>query len=135
MENLYRKDENSFDFLSDERGDVSILVNYLQISVKASNNNLLSIWGLHPYRLWKFADLTIPQFLKGYVKCLDNYESGISYRDKDFENWNTYYDKNNGWVCIGDKDIMYDAIMFATNSAVVIKNNKIMSIWIKPQIV
>ena len=40
---IYRKNENSFDFISNKRGDVSILIGYLQLSIDSLTNQCMGI--------------------------------------------------------------------------------------------
>ena len=68
----------------------------------------------------------------GIVELENDYDSGISYREKEFNEWKTYYDNKNGWVCIGDKNVKGVSIMFASDIFVVIDNNNLKSLWIKP---
>jgi len=132
---VYRKSENSFDFLSNKTGDISMLIKYLQITINASNNRMISVWGLHPYHLWEESDLIIPIFKNGIIECLGNYESGISYRAEEYEDWKTYFNKNSGWICIGNKNIFEEAVMFADNLGVVIVKDMMVALWLKPQII
>lgn len=130
---IYRKNENSFDFISNKRGDISILIGYLQLNIDSLTNQLVSVWGLHPFCNWIDENLTVPQAIKGIVEMENDYESGISYREKELEEWKTYYDSTNGWVCIGDKNVKGVSVMFASNIFVVIDNNNLKSLWIKPE--
>ena len=129
---IYRKNENSFDFISNKRGDVSILIGYLQLSIDSLTNQLVSVWGLHPFCNWIDEKLSVPQTINGIVELENDYDSGISYREKEFNEWKTYYDNKNGWVCIGDKNVKGVSIMFASDIVVVIDNNNLKSLWIKP---
>lgn len=130
---IYRKNENSFDFISNKRGDISILIGYLQLNIDSLTNQLVNVWGLHPFYNWIDENLTVPQTIKGIVELENDYESGMSYREKELEEWKTYYDNISGWVCIGDKNVKGVSIMFASNIFVVIDNNTLKSLWIKPE--
>lgn len=132
---VYRRSENSFDFLSNNTGDISILIKYLQITINASNNRMISVWGLHPHHLWKKTNLVTPTFKDGIVECIGNYESGVSYRIEEYENWDTYFDQSNGWFCIGNYNLEGEAIMFANNIGMIISENRVVSIWLRPQII
>ena len=81
---IYRKNENSFDFISNKRGDVSILIGYLQLSIDSLTNQLVSVWGLHPFCNWIDEKLSVPQTINGIVELENDYDSGISYREKEF---------------------------------------------------
>lgn len=132
---VYNKRENSFDFISDKHGDISLLINYLQLTIDSRTHQLVSIWGLHPYHSWIIETLDVPQIKKGIVEIENNYVSGISYREEYMNEWKTFYDNTSGWVCIGDKDMCDLCIMFANNIGVVVKDNHIKSLWIKPKFI
>lgn len=132
---VYKKNENSFDFVSDKIGDISLLIDYLQLNIDSLTNQLVSVWGLHPYKSWINITLDVPQFNKGIVEIENNYESGISYREEELNGWKTFYDNQNGWVCIGERNVNGISIMFATDVCIVIKGNDIKSLWLKPKII
>ena len=46
----------------------------------------------------------------------------------------SYFDPNNGWVCIGELSTFEDkeVIEFARNTIVVLKDGEIISLWLKP---
>lgn len=130
---IYRKNESSFDFISNLCGDISIVIGYLQLTINSSTNQLVSVWGLHPYYNWIKEDLVVPQFDKGIVKLENNYISAISYNEEEFTDWKTYCDKKNGWICIGEKNTTGVTIMFATDCLVVITDKKLKALWLKPK--
>lgn len=135
---IYRAYEYSFDFLSNHRsGDVYILIRYLQLTFDSSDNRLLTVWGVNPTNVWKKKKLLIPVFNKGIVKVRDDYEyqSSIAYRFEEFDRWETYFDEKSGWVCVGNYNLKGDAIMFAQNIGVVLLNNEIVSLWLKPKFI
>lgn len=49
---IYRKKENLFDFIADKCGDISLLINYLQLSIDSVTHQLVSVWGFHPFHSW-----------------------------------------------------------------------------------
>lgn len=49
---IYRKKENLFDFIADKCGDISLLINYLQLSIDSATHQLVSVWGFHPFYSW-----------------------------------------------------------------------------------
>lgn len=132
---MYRKDEYSFDFISKKTGDITIVINYLQLTIDSLTNQLVSIWGYHPYQSWINTTLDIPKYKKGIVEIENNYESGISYREENMKGWKTFYDQENGWVWIGEKNASGVSIMFATNTCVVIEGNSIKALLLKPKFV
>lgn len=132
---IYRIRENSFDFISNHSGDVSILINYLQLTINSSSKKLTSVWGLHPSHLWERTTLSLPPFAKGVVECIDEYESGLSYRLKEFDGWKTYYDSVSGWICVGSLKSVGNSIMFANDLIVTINEGEIISLWLKPVLV
>ena len=132
---IYRKYEYSFDFLSNKYGTFVYLIHYLQISVDVINNKFVSVWGLHPDRLWEKTELKVPDFKNGVIECKGDFTEGIGFRLEECNDWLTYVDENNGWVCVGDKDILKDAIMFAENIGVVIVDNELVSLWMKPKMI
>lgn len=51
--------------------------------------------------------------------------------------WKTFYDKTSVWICIGSPLYEKDdfSVEFATNTIVVLRNNKLTSIWLKPDFI
>ena len=133
---VYNKSDNFFDFISNNIGDsITLLIGYIQLTIDANTNQLVRVWGPHPYRLWKEHSLDVPKAKKGIVIIENDYEASIAYREPEMQGWKTYYDQKSGWVCVGDPKIKETAIMFATDIFVVIKDNEIKALWIKPKFV
>jgi len=58
-------------------------------------------------------------------------------RTIDVNAWKTFYDKTSVWICIGSPLYEKDdfSVEFATNTIVVLRNNKLTSIWLKPDFI
>lgn len=67
-----------------------------------------------------------------FVDEIQQKGSGIQYVD----NWKTYYDEENGWICIGNPQCENGvAVEFAQNTLAVIDNRELKAIWIKPEFI
>jgi len=65
---------------------------------------------------------------------MDNLESGFSYGINSDDEWPVYVNQKTGWICVGNPERSGEAVEFMNNCvAVVDNNNKLVSLWLKPQ--
>lgn len=88
--------------------------------------------GYNPSKIWKNSALIFPQSQKGEIYIeneLDQIMDGQWY----VNDWNTYYDKKQNIVCIGDYNINKNdiTIEFCTNIIAVFEEKYLKAIWIK----
>lgn len=133
---IYCKEENSFDFVPSRNADISLLVGYLHIGVDSETMTVQQIWGLQPYEGWIKKTLSIPNFIEGELVIEGNIQPGMTYRVDGSEKWTAKFDSQTGWVCIGESEIAKNdsVIKFADNTIAVINDDKLNSLWLKPEL-
>lgn len=124
----YVADEYSFTY---EGGypDSSVMINCLELGINSETGIAEQISGYHAYPIWKSASLTPPEAKDGALVMLDKIESGVTYQMKD--NVTTYYDKSNGWLCIGALDCdNAEYVRFSENCIAAVGDGKLAAIWV-----
>ena len=135
----YLNQENSFFYKPWNDVDFSIIIGngYNSLDVNLETRKIVQLTGLNPKNNWIKKNIIIPTAQPGSLMVLlnDNYPAGtgIQYAT----NWQTYFNVNTGWICIGYPDYFNnsEAVMFADNTIAVITNNDLCSVWIKPRFV
>lgn len=114
--------------------DCSLSINPLEIRISSLNGQVKYIDGYFSTRGCEFQTLCPPDSVKGAVflnssDCLDSGET-VSLEG----HWSYYYDPNNGWICIGEKDILrrYQAVEIVPNTIMVFEKSELKSVWLKP---
>ena len=72
------------------------------------------------------------------MKLVGEYESGLTWRIDDDNMWESFFDKNSGWYCIGNNTCadMDKAVNIIDNMiAVLDANDELKAIWVKPEFV
>ena len=131
---IYTKYDYSFDFLPNVSADYSILIGYINLTFNSETRLARQIWGYEPYTVWENKRLIPPNSIKTGLMIEENIESGDARRIIEVEKLKSYFDPSNGWVCIGELSTFEDkqAIEFARNTIVVLKDGEIVSLWLKP---
>jgi len=88
----------------DRQFSLMIGYGYNDLSISTINNKVVTFNGVNPKKIWKKAKLKLPEYLKGEV-YIDNDLESIMDGQWYTETWNTYYDKHNNILCIGEKTI------------------------------
>ena len=134
---VYITKENAFDYSLNLSTDIIITLAYLNIAVDSNTMELKYVWGISPIESWMDYRLKIPETVKMNIRLSENYEPGCSYRLDNKMPWKSYYDKNSGWYCIGNPywENGYDCIEFANDSAAIMHNGCLKSIWLKPEFI
>ncbi len=135
----YLKDEHSFfyDPWNDVNFSVLIAQGYNSLDMKLETGRVLQVTGINPDYNWVEKELVTPAFQRGTLTVLFDEKhqkgSGVQY----VNDWQTYFDRRTGWVCIGDPHCSSEkrCVEFAENSVAVIDDGQLSSIWIKPQFV
>ena len=131
---IYLNEESSFDFAPSSNSDIIILFAYLNLGIDSNTMVAQQVWGFSPKESWKQKSINVPNYIKGKIKLVGEYEPGLSWRiDKD-RMWQSYFDSTTGWYCIGEYDLEeeYKCIEFSTNTIAVIKNGLLQAILLKP---
>jgi hypothetical protein len=136
---FYKEDEWSIYFEADsnlEDADCSILVVNLNIDFDLSTKRAGAIWGYHPHSMWIQKKVLIPQYFSGSLLLLDELMEVQDVRRLEGSlEWKTYYDRETGWLCIGDYvhhkgDVIVE---FLTNTlAALSKKGELKALWLKP---
>ena len=109
--------------------DSSVLINCLELGIDSETGIAVQISGYHSYMIWKGKSLTPPEAKDGALIMSDKIESGVTYGIKD--NVTTYYDKSNGWVCIGTRNCdNADCVRFSENCIAVVNDGKLAAVWV-----
>ena len=109
--------------------DSSVLINCLGLGIDSETGIAVQISGYHSYMIWKGESLTPPKAKDGALIMSDKIESGVTYGIKD--NVTTYYDKSNGWVCIGTRNCdNADCVRFSENCIAVVNDGKLAAVWV-----
>ena len=134
-EEKYYLDEKSFDCVPQVNVDINLAITYLNIGVDSEDMRIKCLWGFSPRESWKDARLCTPTATKGSIKLLGDYESGLTWRIDKGGMWESLYDEQTGWYCIGKNviDESDSAVSIMQNMIVVIDaNSELTSVWVKP---
>ena len=140
---LYIKEEKSLCFDPFCKStNVSIMISgaYSSLDTILKNGEIIGevihVSGCNPQHIWVNRTLHVPEVKKGRLFVQFDKPimggTGIDYAN----DWQTYYDKNNNWICIGDYNTTEDCelIEFASNIIAALKNEKLIAIWAKIEI-
>lgn len=145
---VYRQTEYSIDFkvassdlLAERIGSASstsLSLTTLQIEVGIENGELLYPWGLFPKARWHTRTLSAPNLQPGRV-CLvqggEKLQVGVSVLIPGSSSWPIVWDKDTGWICVGNDSSNQDAtaVEFSKNAAVVLAGGELVSLWLRPK--
>lgn len=122
----------------------AIMIQNLNITFDFQLKSANDIWGYHNYKLWKEVELKEPNSVKGKLLLSLEIEYDDVYSIKRANEWETYYNSQTGWICIGDLNTQkYDAFIdkfngcveFYPNVIAAIKNGECNAIWIRPIVI
>lgn len=130
---LYIKDEYSllYEPFCPNVG-VSIMCGaYTSLDTICETGVITHISGYNSKRSWIQKELKVPMSQKGQLKvCFD--ESPMKGTGIDCDrSWNTFYDSQTNWLCIGDINTVdgNDCIEFASNIIAVLRDKQLIAIW------
>lgn len=142
---IYRPNEYSFDFevrseselalRAGGKGTTSLLVGTLQIEVGIETGAALFVWGLHSHSMqWRREDLPRISKEKGGLKIDGEPIIGVSQGLAEVGEWQTTYDSEIGWLCIGSgENQLADSYReFAENTVAGLINDRLVSLWLRP---
>lgn len=115
---IYRRSENSFDFSPLRNADITLMIGYLYLGIDSEIMLARHIWGYSPFAGWLEKKLIVPTYFAGELILSIEMPIGISTKLGDSVCWKTYYDSEQGWVCIGDYNdsVTSIAVEFAENT-------------------
>jgi hypothetical protein len=130
---------NQFSLHVGQHGRTSLLIGSLQVEISIEYRSLLFAWGYHPYQRWREKDLTAPKAL-AYGVTLGSeivLEEGISVALVGVGSWDTWYDSETQWVCVGSYHQPVEATIaeFATNTIAVISKSRLVALWLKAEMI
>jgi hypothetical protein len=132
---IYIKRDWSFDFVPRQGCECSILIVNIELCFDAETRRASEIGGYHPDAKWIHKLLTPPHAFTGSLILLDDtIEDGdIVSLEGSFE-WSTFYDPTSGWVCVGNEQTSAEdeAVEFAANTIVVLHQQQIKALWLRP---
>lgn len=105
---------------------------YNRLNLTVVDEQVVQIWGYSGDVKNVNFDLDIPSYNRGALRVVGEFEYGFTYRI----NENTepiYYNKKNGWICIGNSEVQGKGIEFIENCVAFVDDAScLVSIWIKP---
>ncbi|QLY80375.1 hypothetical protein [Clostridium intestinale] len=131
---IYIYNENSFDFKPSKNTDITLMIGYISVGIDSETMLALQIWGFSPSTSWIEKKLELPTYFTGELYLKEEIEAGVSKRLIESSTVKTKYDKESGWICIGDESMLKNeiAVEFATNTIAVLSANTLKSLWVKP---
>ena len=136
---FYIPNDYSFDFEPIQAVEITLVFDYLQLEFDSESMLAKQIWGFNPYQGWINKKLTVPKAFEGGL-VLEGAENAAETPWKAIEIighgvWNTYYDKESGWVCFGDFNTNKtdQVVEFANGVIAVVANEMIRAFWLKPR--
>lgn len=93
------------------------------------------LWGFSPRESWKEANLFIPSAIEGELRLVGEYEAGLTWRIDRNKMWESYFDRESGWYCIGNSILADEdtAVKIIDNMIAVIDNtSELKAVWIQP---
>jgi hypothetical protein len=132
---VYVKRDWSFDFVPHQMCGCSILIADIELCFHSEIRRASEIGGYHPDATWIHKPLTPPHAFTGSLILLDDtIEDGDIVRLEGSFEWPTSYDPASGWVCVGDDQTSTEdeAVEFATNTMVVLRQQQLKALWLRP---
>lgn len=129
---FYNIEDRSFDTYPILNTDIGLVVAYINICFDSETMNARQVWGFSPKASWKERTLAIPAYREAGLRLSTELEPGDIRLDWD-RPWNTYYDNEKSWLCLGDPetDIRDEALCFLKNAVAVLNGEKeLKSLWL-----
>lgn len=133
---IYIRGEHSFDFKPSRNSDITLMIGYIYLGIDSETMSVQQIWGYSSNFSWIEKELKVPAYFKGELILNEELEGGISKRLIESDEWQTSYDRNTGWVCIGNEFIEQNeiAVEFAKNTIAVLDRGILKAIWLRPKL-
>lgn len=132
---IYVEEDSSFSTYPIYNADLTLMTGaaYLGFDINLSNMLLLSVWGCCPKYCWIETELKYPINIEDGEIIIQTERKLIQGVSIDLINESPiYFCKENGLVCVGDKNIdNYDySIRFMENAIISLENNEFRALWI-----
>lgn len=130
----YNEEISSLGFPNHDNTLMSIGIGFAGVEINPSTKQIIGLSGLLPRSIWLKKNFKTPTpSLKGEISIETK---GVELRNKTYIQINkqsdTYYNPKTGWICIGEYKTysIDDVVEFLENAYLVIRDNKIISMWI-----
>lgn len=137
-EEQYFINERSFDCNPSTNVDINVAMAYLNLGIDSEDMCVKCFWGFSPRESWKEVALCVPSAIEGNLRLVGEYEAGLTWRIDKNKMWESYFDKESGWYCIGNSILKDDdtAVKIINNMiAVVDSTSEIKAVWVHPTFV
>ena len=131
----YFINERSFDCNPSVNVDINAAIAYLNLGVDSEDMCAKCLWGFSPRESWKETNLFIPSAIEGELRLVGEYEAGLTWRIDKNKMWESYFDRESGWYCIGNSILADEdtAVKIIDNMIAVIDNtSELKAVWIQP---
>lgn len=128
----YLDDEQSF-YMKAHSNEIDYYLVYNGLSLNVLNNILVNVSGYCPNHNWKVFTHNVPKYKKYSMYVSDVLEPGFSYTISG--DVNTYFNKDTGWLCMGNPDQLGEAVEFINGCVAVLYKDNLVSLWLRPQMV
>jgi len=116
----------------------SIAVGTLQLEIAVQTRALLYAWGYFPNTAWVRRPLAPPEMKRGSVSLrppLPTLSRGVALEYIAAKSWRIEYDEGSGWLYFGDGAAAERVILFASNTAISLRADKVVALWLRPLMV
>ncbi|MGN0496850.1 MAG: hypothetical protein ACI4GW_11540 [Lachnospiraceae bacterium] len=134
-EERYLINDRSFDCKPAVNVDINVAMAYLNLGVDSENMCVKCLWGFSPRESWKEVNLSVPSAKEGELRLVGEYEAGLTWRIDKNKMWESYFDKESGWYCIGNLMLEDDdiAVKIINNMIAVVDNtSELKAVWVQP---
>lgn len=134
-EEQYFTNERSFDCKPSANVDINVAIAYLNLGIDSEDMCVKCFWGFSPRESWKEVALCVPFAIEGELRLVGEYEAGLTWRNDKNKMWESYFDKESGWYCIGNSMLEDDdkAVKIINNMIVVVDNtSELKAVWVQP---
>lgn len=138
IEELYFTDDRSFDCRPSANVDINVAIAYLNLGVDSEDMCIKCLLGFSPRDSWKEDKLLVPSAIEGALELVGKYDAGLTWRIDKNKMWESYFDKESGWYCIGNPILgIEDAAVRIINNMIVVvdKENELKAVWVHPTFV
>ncbi|GGB56541.1 hypothetical protein F3157_10100 [Virgibacillus dakarensis] len=134
----YSKESNEFQSAPEANSDIILLLGYINIRFNSETETATQVWGFHHNFNWIERKIVSPNASKGILRLNLDLDPGDTKRLNQPNEWNTYYDRESGWICFGNPENSSrdNSVEFFTNTIVTLSNTgEIESLWLKPEFI
>lgn len=134
-EEHYFISDRSFDCKPSVNVDINVAIAYLNLGIDSDDRCVKCFWGFSPRESWREANLLVPTAIEGKLRLVGEYEAGLTWRIDKSKMWESYFNKESGWFCIGNTMLEDEdkAVKIIKNMIVVVdKTSSLKSVWIRP---